>query len=181
MNFNNLNLSPKFISVVSQIAQATAKSATNAMKTRATSAANAITTRISNLSPPLVSKGQEALKILATAFKSLCHSVSNSGAKVSDAMVTAAISTADSVSSTIQTSGAKVSTAIGNAMPSSEQVSKMIDRTSEGIATLSLAAEAIKITVKGSMKYAESELEHLGEVGQKALEGFEKAAPLLGI
>ena len=215
-----------------------ATSAANAMKTGATSAANAIKTGTSNLSAALMSKGQEALKTLATAFNSLCHSVSNSGAKVSDAMVTAAISTADSVSSTIQTAGeqvssamgsvvtaaistadsvsstiqtaggqvstamgsvltaakstagsvsstiqtagGQVSTAIGNAMPSSEQVSKMIDRTSEGIATLSLAAEAIKITVKGSMKYAESELEHLGEVGQKALEGFEKAAPLLG-
>ena len=197
----NFTPSASFTKSVMPIAQKMAQSAT--------SAATAMKTGTSNLSEALMSKGHEALKTLATAFNSLCHSVSNSGAKVSDAMVTAAtstagsvsstiqtageqvssamgsvvtaaISTAGSVSSTIQTSGAKVSTAMGNAMPSGAKVSKTIDLAGERIAELSLLAEGIKITTKLSMKYAAPGLEHLGEVGQKALEGFEKAAPLLG-
>lgn len=139
------------------IAQKMAQSATSAataMKTGATSAANAIKTGTSNLSAALMSKGQEALKTLATAFKSLCHSVS----------------------STIQTSGAKVSDAMEKAMPSGAQVSKTIDRGLEAISITSVGTEVGKIIMEASAPG----LEHLGEVGHKILEGFETAAPALG-
>lgn len=85
MNFNNVPTSLAFQAVAKKVATHAASATTVT-----TPSQHSGTT---NLSETLLSKGQEALKLLGTAFKSLCHSVANvsmpTGSQVAKAVGTA--------------------------------------------------------------------------------------------